>query len=83
MLQGSRKRRCLEKKTNPINSIGVTNQQCCARMNSIMYQSRFRCADIPLEVCKRLGINSCSRCNLFTTDVAVKKQHQVPEAIQL
>ena len=65
----------IRKKT--INSSIEINQQFCARMNSILCQSSIRCADIPREVCKRLQINSCLLCDLFTTDVKVKKQHKV------
>ena len=73
MLQGRRKVNVLKRKqTQNI----VTNQQCSARMNSILCESRLRCADIPREVPERLEINSCSRCDLFATDVTDASQSQ-------
>ena len=70
-----RKSRRIEKK----NRIAITSttQECRARMNSVICNARFTCADLPDSVRERLRIKSCSKCDLFRSSVSTKRQDSV------
>ena len=70
----------LEKRKNPLPTIpqqGPQEHYLTPRKNSILCEARLRCADVSRDVCERLDINSCSRCDLFSSRITLKKQHEV------
>ena len=78
----TRKSRRIQKREElppPLNSCeeGQDFPTCGPRMNSILCNTRLRCADVSSDVRTRLHIDSCAKCDLYKSSVNPKKQDDV------